>query len=503
MTQQNGPAELREAGVLLHPTSLPGPGGQGDLGPSARRFLDGLAGTGFRVWQVLPVHPVHADRSPYRPRSTFAGHTGLLSAQSLHSQGLLSTSELGTAEDLPERRALVAAAWDRFRHRHFAGLRARHEQFRHSQAHWLEDYALFRALADHYQDHPWTRWPVAIRARSAMAVTRARRRHAGAIERECFGQFLFFEQWQALRAYAHERDIRLFGDLPLYVDADSADVWCHREFFTVDAEGQMLEVSGVPPDAFSPTGQLWGHPLYRWDRLAADGFRWWIERLRAQFDLFDLLRLDHFRGFESFWAIPGSARNAGDGNWRQGPGRALFDAVRAELGPLPMVAEDLGDITPAVDALRRELDLPGMRVLQFGFEGGPDNPHRPDNHTADSVAYTGTHDNDTTLGWWQSLPPGRRNAVAVALAAATGLERDAVDRAMPRPLVALALTSPARLAVLPVQDLLGLGSEARMNVPGTARGNWLWRLDETAVSNLPPDWITKALRTSGRVAENG
>ncbi|MCC5857641.1 MAG: 4-alpha-glucanotransferase [Ectothiorhodospiraceae bacterium] len=482
----------RRAGVLLHPTSLPGSGPQGDLGPGARRFVDYLAEAGFAVWQMLPVGPVHDDLSPYRPRSSFAGHTGLLSAELLQDEGLIDQSSLGAEDNaLPDRRGLVARAWTTFCRDADAARRSHYEQFLEAQSAWLPDYALFRTIGLLHGDRAWYDWPRELRTRAPDPLQDVRKQSAALIQQECFGQYLFFRQWEALKAHAHAQGVRLFGDLPIYVADDSADVWRWRDYFTVDETGRPREVAGVPPDAFSATGQRWGNPLYRWDRLAANGHDWWIERFRAQCGLFDLLRIDHFRGFESYWAVPAEARTAKQGAWREGPGREVFDAVFNALGPLQLVAEDLGDITPAVDQLRRTLGFPGMRVLQFGFEGDADNPHRPGNHVPESVVYTGTHDNDTTLGWWRSLSADQRREVLGFLCHP--------HEDMPRALVHAAMASVGRLAVVPMQDLLGLGSEARMNTPGNPRGNWGWRLETHPLNDGPEPWIRSMLASCDRL----
>lgn len=483
----------RRAGVLLHPTSLPGPGAQGDLGPTARHFIDYLAEAGFAVWQMLPVGPVHADLSPYRPRSSFAGHTGLISAEVLRDEGMLDDRESRHSEhdDFPDNRRLVARAWTAFTRDGTEDHRADYARFLKEHAAWLPDYALFRTIGLLHNDEPWSSWPADLRLGDPVALERIRRDAEDRIHRECFGQYLFFRQWRSLKEYANAKGIELFGDLAIYIADDSADVWRWREYFTVDEAGRLTEVAGVPPDAFSATGQRWGNPLYRWERLAEDGYWWWVERFRAQRELYDILRIDHFRGFESYWAVPGEAPTAQTGEWRDGPGRALFDTVFEALGPLQLVAEDLGDVTPAVDALRRALGLPGMRVLQFGFEGDSTNPHRPENHEPDAVVYTGTHDNDTTLGWWNTLPERRRKEVLAFL--------DQPGKPMPQGLVNAAMASVCRLAIVPMQDLLGLGSEARMNVPGKPYGNWGWRLDRQVLENGPAPWIRSMLSSCGRL----
>ena len=482
----------RQAGCLLHVTSLPSADGQGHLGPIAYRFIDYLADAGFTVWQMLPVSPVHADLSPYLPRSTFAGHTGLISAELLARQGLIDGFE-ADGSDLPERRDLVGRAWQAFQHAAGAEEHSRFERFQEAQAAWLPDYTLFRSLALEHEDRAWFHWPRPERNIAEGTLSRLRERHAASMEREAFGQYLFFEQWRALAEHAHARGIRLFGDLPIYVAQDSADVWRWRENFMADEEGELLEVAGVPPDAFSATGQRWGNPLYDWEYLRRNDYRWWIHRFQNQTGLFDILRVDHFRGFESYWSIPGDSDTAETGRWRPGPGQHLFDAVFKELGPLPLVAEDLGEITPQVDALRSQNGFPGMRVLQFAFEGDAENPHRLANHEPDSVVYTGTHDNDTTLGWWESQPDKVRRLVLEQL--------DDSGLPMPRLLARAALNSVGRLAVLPMQDLLGLGSEARMNTPGTAQGNWTWQMPDGVIDAGPASWIRAMIESSGRLPE--
>ena len=473
----------RRAGVLLHITSLPGSGARGNLGPDAYRFVDFLADTGFSVWQTLPVGPVHEDLSPYNAQSSFAGHTGLLSPHLLHEDGLLpDAAPFERSNDLSQQ-ALVDRAWQTFRSDASQRDRNRYQQFLEDHVGWLQDYALFRVLRRQQDNRPWYHWPMALRHRDQMALDAVRNEHEDALQRECFGQFLFFDQWLRLSIHAKWCGIELFGDMPIYVATDSADVWCWRDYFTTDNDGHQMSQAGVPPDAFSNTGQLWGNPLYRWDRLAVDGYRWWVERFRVQTSLFRILRIDHFRGFESFWEVAADAPSAEYGRWVPGPGRALFDAIFAALGPLQLVAEDLGHITGEVTALRRALGFPGMRVLQFAFEGDADNPHRLEHHTVDTVVYTGTHDNDTTMGWWLSLSDEHKAAVLDDLGQPT--------QALPIPLIQAALASPARLAIFPMQDLLELGSEGRMNTPGTLTGNWTWRFQWCDLPmNLTADYRT-------------
>jgi len=441
--------DRRRAGLLLHPTSLPG----GRLDGDAERLLAFLAEAGLTVWQTLPLQPPHGDGSPYNALSAHAGHTGLLPPGPLPETG-------------------------------GAGYRA----FLARTACWLEDYCLFLALREEQDRRPWTEWPAPLRDRAPAALAAARRRLADPLEAERRRQYAFRARWLEIKARANDAGIRLFGDLPIFVAHDSADVWAHREYFDLRDDGRPRVVAGVPPDYFSATGQRWGNPLYRWDRLAADGYRWWIDRLAGQLELFDLLRIDHFRGFEACWAIPAEESTAVNGEWVAGPGAALFDALKARFGDLPLVAEDLGLITEGVHRLRQAYGIPGMKVLQFAFEGGPENPYLPQHHGRDCVVYTGTHDNDTTLGWFRALDPERRRAVLEVIG---GRAED-----MPWPMIEAALASPCPLAVFPLQDALGLDGRHRMNTPGTDRGNWRWRFRW--------DWLAPGLaeRLRERVARH-
>jgi 4-alpha-glucanotransferase len=415
----------RSAGVLLHLASLP----PGDAFEQARRFGERIAAAGFRVWQVLPLGPSARGGNPFAPASAFAADPDLA----------------------PASGAVDRAAYARFRERH---------------ADWLEDWALFAAIKAVHRNAGWWRWPQGLRRRDAAALSSARRALADRVERARLAQYRFDAGWTALRRALATQGVRLFGDLPLYVARDSADAWAHPQLFEVDVDGRPTALTGVPPDAFAAAGQLWGHPPYRWREMAASGFAWWKRRFQVQAARHDLLRLDHFRGLVAWWRVPADARNAAVGAWVRGPGRAAIDALGTVLGNVRLVAEDLGVVTRSVVSLRRELGLPGMRVLQFAFDGNRRNPHLPAQHGADTVCYTGTHDNDTTLGWWRGLSRGERGRVARTL----GIR----DPDMPQALVELAWSSPAPLAIVPLQDLLALGREARLNRPGTGRGNWRW-----------------------------
>ncbi len=442
----------------------------GTLGPEAHRFLDLLAEAGQSVWQMLPVGPTHADGSPYQCLSAHAGNPAFIDPRPLAEAGWLE----GAGPALGEEG--LAQAWDGFRRRAGSEERRALEAFREAQGWWLEDYALFMALRQAQGGRPWWAWPEGLRRREPAALAGARRELAGALERRRFEQFLFRRQWAALREAAARRGVLLFGDLPIFVALDSVEVWARPELFKLDAQGRPTVVAGVPPDYFSATGQRWGNPVYRWEAHAAEGYRWWVRRLAGLLELFDLVRIDHFRGFEACWEIPAEAPTAQEGRWVPGPGDALFEALERELGGsggrLPLVAEDLGVITPEVEALRRRHGLPGMKVLQFAFGGGADNPYLPHRHEPLAVAYTGTHDNDTTLGWYRALDEGTRRHLEAYLPEA----RPGAGLPMPWPLIRAALASVGVLAVLPVQDVAGLGSEHRMNRPGTTAGNWRWRL---------------------------
>ena len=429
--------ERRRSGVLLHPTSLltgDGADARGALGAAARGFIDWLAQAGFSIWQVLPLGPPGGGGSPYWARSDFAGQTSMIDCN-----------------ELPDLNA---------QHSDFESFRAAHED-------WLEDYVLFEAMADRFKA-AWWDWPEQFRARDPKAMYRFARESREQLERRRLEQWQFDWQWRALRGYAAARGVFLFGDLPIYVAPDSVATWAARAQFQLDADGRPALLAGVPPDYFSADGQLWGNPLYDWGQAERDGFSFWRTRLAHQLQRFDLVRIDHFRGLAGYWAVPAGAKTAREGRWCPAPGQALFQALRADFPDLPLVAEDLGVITPDVEQLRVAFHLPGMRVLQFGFDGSPDNPHLPHNYLRDVVAYTGTHDNDTTVGWYRSLERADAQRVEFYLRTEPAALAETMARAV--------LASVAQLAVIPVQDLLQLGSQARFNTPGRATGNWGWRL---------------------------
>jgi len=479
----------RGAGVLLHLSSLPGAGSCGQLGPAAFRYAEFLAACGMAVWQMLPVGPTAANGSPYQSASVHAGNRRFIAPEPLIEAGWLQPDQAEADVD-----AWLPRAWERFRVAADAQARHELEEFCRHQAYWLEDYALFAALQAAYPGGWWS-WPAGLRDRRPQAMAEARARLYARVALVRFEQFLFFGQWARLRAHANARGVRLFGDMPIFVAHDSAEVWAHRELFALDAEGLPTVVAGVPPDYFSATGQRWGNPLYQWEVLEREGFQFWIDRLRTQLELFDLVRIDHFRGFESYWEIPASEPVAVRGRWVAAPGRTLFDRLHEVYDPLPVVAEDLGVITPEVEALRDAYNLPGMKILQFAFSGGSANPYLPYNHPERAVVYTGTHDNDTTLGWYTALSDAERAYVDDFL----GFPAEP----MPWPLIRCALASPARLVIVPMQDLLELDGRHRMNLPGTEEGNWRWRFGWEQIAPDLPGRVRHLVNLYGRLGQPG
>ena len=469
----------RSSGILLHITSLPGPHGIGDLGPAAYRWVDQLSAASQTWWQILPLGPTGYADSPYQCFSAFAGNPNLISLEDLVEDGLLKPNELPRADwpadqvdydrVRPAKNQATAIAYERFRAAGNTPLAKELEVFRRQQADWLAAFSLFAALKDANQGVAWWDWPTEHRIydrEKAFALSRDFDQAVGLHE---FRQFLFYRQWRTLHDYARQKRVRFIGDMPIFIASDSSDVWSRPELFQLDKNRRPTFVAGVPPDYFSATGQLWGNPLYAWDEHRRTGYQWWISRLRSTFQLVDLVRLDHFRGFEAYWAVPAGDTTAERGSWVPGPGGDLFKAAKSALGELPLIAEDLGVITPEVDALRHTFGFPGMRILQFAFGGAVEDRFLPHNYEHHTVVYTGTHDNETTLGWYQNLNADERRA----------LERYAPwATADPAPaMVRLAWMSVADLAIVPLQDVLGLGNEARMNLPGRAEGNWRWRLD--------------------------
>ncbi len=490
--EQRPPAtclDRRRAGVLLHLTSLPGAGPCGDLGPEARHFLHFLVDCGISVWQMLPVGPTQADGSPYQTSSAHAGSPRFISLELLRERGWLGETPGSQEGSEQGKDRALRQSWVWFRAHASAGEREDLERFIAEQDYWLEDYVLFRAL--HQELHgPWWCWPAPLRRREPRALTAARRRLADELQYLRYQQYLFFSQWGEFKAYANRHGIKLFGDMPIFVAHDSAEVWARPEDFDLLPDGRPRVVAGVPPDYFSETGQRWGNPLYRWERMHADGFAFWIERMRTQLGLFDMIRIDHFRGFEAYWEIPAEDDHAMNGRWVEAPGDALFEALHGRFDGLPLIAEDLGVITEAVEALRKKHQLPGMKVLQFAFSGGADNPYLPFHHPRDAVVYTGTHDNDTTLGWYQGLDQPLRALVDDYL----GYPAET----MPWPLIRCALGSRAHLAIIPMQDLLGLADGHRMNTPGTSSGNWGWRFSWDQVPAELAERVWRRVHQYGR-----
>ena len=486
----------RASGILLHPTSLPGQFGIGDLGDQAYAFIDFLAASGQSLWQVLPLGPTGYGDSPYQCFSAFAGNPLLISPKRLLEYGLLSADDLnGGPRFRPSRvdfgrvieykKALIEKAFRTFKRSHHGELRAQFLQFCQSSEWWLEDYALFRALKDAHRGVAWTEWESQFTVRDAAALTFARKELRDRVESEQFVQFLFFKQWSALKAYCRERQIRIIGDAPIFVARDSADVWAHPEFFKLDGRRQPIVQAGVPPDYFSKTGQLWGNPIYDWSAIRATGFKWWIDRLRMTFQMVDILRIDHFRGFAACWEVPGQDLTAERGQWVEVPGRQLFTTLQNTFGEMPIIAEDLGVITPDVEALRDDFGFPGMRVLQFAFRGDSKTIDLPHNYVRNCVVYTGTHDNDTTVGWFNSKAgeSSTRSAEQIERERKYCLDYlDSDGSEIHWDMIRAAWASVANTAVVPLQDLLGLGSRARMNLPASEHGNWQWRFSGGALT---------------------
>jgi 4-alpha-glucanotransferase len=476
----------RSSGILLHPTSLPGPYGIGDLGPVAYAFVDFLQVTGQTIWQVLPLGPTGYADSPYQATSSFAGNPMLISLDHLKEAGWLSDEDLPPSNDFNDyvvnygpvieyHLEALNTAFANFSSSATAAQKAAFKQFCQQEAAWLEDYALFAALKDSHERTPWWEWPVGQALRDAKEMKAAQQGLDEVIQGHMFRQWVFFDQWNKLRAYANTRGIRIMGDVPIFVGHDSADVWGNQGLFYLDEAGKPTVVAGVPPDFFSEDGQLWGNPLYRWDLMKQDNYAWWQTRLKMAFQLYDMLRIDHFRGFDEYWEIPAGEKTAKGGKWVTGPGSHFFQTMREALGELPIVAEDLGQITPSVHALRDEFGFPGMKILQFAFdESCQPNGFQPHRYPVNCVAYTGTHDNNTTLGWWNEISDRVRNCVRAYM----GAIYDA-----PRDLMRLGMMSTAHTVIIPLQDVLGYGGDTRMNFPGKKEGYWRWRFDREALND--------------------
>lgn len=485
----------RKAGVLLHPTSLPGPYGLGELGAAAKTWVDQLASAGQTYWQVLPLGPTGYGDSPYQSPSTFAGNPQLIDLADLKTRGLLRDKDLGSVPDfptdhvdfgqvLPWRKAVLTRVARAFSRRANEAQKTSFKAFCRREAEWLDEYALFAAIKETQALRPWTEWPGELAHREPEALKTFATGHRTELRVQKVLQFLFRLQWDALHEYANEQGVQIIGDVPIFVSHDSADVWARRDLYDLSEDGIPRSVAGVPPDYFSETGQRWGNPLYLWERHENEGYAWWISRMRHTLTMVDVVRIDHFRGFESFWEIPGSEETAVKGRWVQGPGDSLFQAFKDGLGELPVIAEDLGIITDEVTALRERWSLPGMRILQFSFAPDLDPEYQPNTFPENCVVYTGTHDNDTVRGWfWQQ--PGENNTLTEE---EIEMERHRVRVFLETDgsqihwdLIALGHRLPPHTSIVPLQDVLGLGSEARMNVPGNEQGNWSWRYCADAI----------------------
>lgn len=475
------PMARRRAGVLLHPTSLPGPQSQGDLGAEAYHFVDFLVGAGFTVWQVLPLHPPDNHRSPYVADSVHALDTNLVSDALLESWKWAP----GILPPMEHQRWLTI--YDYFQTNASDKDKKLYQDFCLEQASWLDDYALYRVLKTQHDDAPWFAWPEPLRNRNEKELARVAETYVSDINAVKMAQFAVYRQWDALKHYANKHGVLIFGDMPVFVAHDSVEVWIQPDMFQLDKQGNPEVVAGVPPDYFSEKGQRWGNPLYNWEHMQEDDFSWWKNRLETQFYLFDLVRLDHFRGFESCWEIPSEDDDAMNGQWVEVPGEALLASLKKHFGQLPLVAEDLGEITAEVEKLRKHFRLPGMRIIQFGYDGDPGNIHLPHNYEKNMVVYTGTHDNDTVVSWYESLDKHTRGLVDTTLGGSV--------EQMPWPAIRAVLGSVARLAIIPMQDIMSLGEGNRMNTPGVAEGNWCWRFEW---SNLP-DTSVKRLQQLNNV----
>ncbi len=476
----------RSSGILLHPTSLPGPYGIGDLGPQAYEWVEFLVQSGCALWQILPLGPTGYGDSPYQCFSAFAGNPYLISPEKLLEETLLTEKDLAGQREfpigqvdfgnvIPWKLAMLDRAYTHFEKNAPRNLKQEYTAFKEQQSEWLADFSLFMTLKDANGGAPWIKWAPALRDREPSALKNARQRFSQEVERHVFRQFLFFRQWSSLHTYALSQNLKIIGDIPIFVAHDSADVWAHPDHFYLDSTGNPTVVAGVPPDYFSKTGQLWGNPLYRWEAHSAEGFTWWLNRLRAVLKMVDIVRLDHFRGFAGYWEVPGNAPTAEIGRWVPGPGKRFFETIKSALGELPIIAEDLGVITRDVVDLRESFGLPGMKILQFAFEGEPDDPFLPHNYQRNCVVYTGTHDNDTAYGWYQRVGENERSFYRQYL------NRDGRDVAWD--FIRACWASVAVFALAPMQDFLKLDNKARMNYPGNPSGNWTWRMPPGSLSS--------------------
>ncbi|MEH2244398.1 4-alpha-glucanotransferase [Nostoc sp.] len=496
----------RSSGILLHPTSFPSRFGIGDLGLEAYRFIDFLKESHQQYWQVLPLGPTAYGNSPYMCYSAMAGNPLLISPEKLRDEGLLTEEDFANLpgfleekvdfkEVVPVKIGLLKKAYEHFRANATPILQKEFEGFCDSKAYWLDNYALFMALKDANENANWHTWPSELVKRDPQAMEEVQERLNGEISYYKFVQFEFFRQWSELKSYANMRGIDIIGDIPIYVAHDSADVWAHPNIFCLDEQtGAAAQMAGVPPDYFSATGQLWGNPVYNWEELQKQDFKWWVQRFEAMLDYVDIIRIDHFRGFEAYWAVPQGEETAINGKWVEAPGDAFFEVIRQKLGKLPVLAEDLGVITPGVEALRDKYEFPGMKILQFAFSADAANPFLPFNYPRNSVVYTGTHDNDTTIGWFDTADDQEKQNLLLYLGSISpdGIHWD---------LIRLALSSIANQAIIPLQDILGLGNQARMNFPSIPEGNWEWRYQPGALTEELGDRLKVLTRLNGRAPQ--
>lgn len=492
----------RYSGILLHPTSLPSPYGIGDLGKGAYEFVDYLVEAGQKLWQTLPLGPTGFGDSPYQSFSAFAGQRLLISPQLLVQDGLLWVEDVQDVPDFPPRQVdygwvldyknqLFEKAFNRFRNGAASDLVDQYEDFCKENEEWLPDYAFFMACKDLHQGRNWLEWERELVNPTEQVRAQYEKQLSREIQYYCFLQFIFFKQWKAVKAYANEKGIRIIGDIPIFVSLDSADVWANKSMFQLDSNGYPLAVAGVPPDYFSETGQLWGNPLYDWKKHEKDDFGWWIARIKQQLKLFDILRVDHFRGFEAYWAVPYGEATAINGEWCKAPGKKLFTAIEKAFGrKIPIWAEDLGVITPEVEELRDDFAFPGMKVLQFAFEDLEDNEMMPEHHVENGICYPGTHDNNTAIGWYQNIPMESKKKVSkYTHAGGATIHWD---------LIRIALESKAKYTVIPMQDVLGLDSSARMNIPGVVARNWAWRFETSQIDEFWTKYLCKLTKENGR-----
>jgi 4-alpha-glucanotransferase len=488
----------RSSGILLHPTSLPGKYGIGSLGLHAHNFVKYLAQAGQKLWQVLPMGHTGYGDSPYQCFSIFAGNPILIDLEALQANNLLSAKDLETDLTFPDdrvdygmvinfKREMLHKAYDKFLTMNTPDA---YTTFVKQNDSWLQDYALFIAIKEHFGGQPWWDWTDDFRLKNKTVIKAFVEKHQKQINFHKFVQYWFYKQWNEVKVHANQKGISIVGDIPLYVAHDSADVWSNNKVFQFDEKLRPLKVAGVPPDYFSRTGQLWGNPLYDWDYMQKDGFKWWIERIKSTTDLYDIVRIDHFRGFEAYWAVPFTDDTAMNGTWEIAPGQELFETVKKELGDLPIIAEDLGIITPEVEALRDNFDFPGMKILQFAFHSDDGSGYLPHNYTRNFVVYTGTHDNDTLRGWFDSLEPHIRRKVLDFV--------DATEKNVTDKMIRLAWSSVAKMAIIPLQDLMDIGSKGRMNVPGTPGGNWQWRFVEGQLTHKKAEWLNHITRMYNR-----